>query len=66
MVTKKRLKANRIHHILELVSPDCGNFILDCGLIYKDADNINMSYHWNEVTCKLCLRKLNQEAKDGK
>ena len=45
----------KTHYIIE--SGEAFNYILACGLKYKDSDNINSSKDINKVTCEKCLKK---------
>ena len=45
----------KTHYIIE--SGETFNYILACGLKYKDSDNINSSRDINKVTCEKCLKK---------
>lgn len=48
----------KIHLIKKVMEPEFGfgNYILFCGIGYKDSDNINMTYNIKKATCKKCLK----------
>jgi len=49
----------KTHYIIE-VSEEV-NYILACGLKYKDSDNLNLSRDINKVTCDKCLRMIKEK-----